>query len=103
MVDEKDITNFHDAGWLLGGLLCTPTTLEFPTIDHTNIICFESHLMCELSLPPSQFLVAILNYLGYELIHLYLNAIAALSYFIMLCKCWLGIPLGTSLFWYFYS
>jgi hypothetical protein len=48
------------------GLLCTPTTLEFPTIDHTNIVCFESHLMCGLNLPPSKFLVAILNYLGVQ-------------------------------------
>jgi hypothetical protein len=44
MVDEKDIANFHDAVWLPGGLLCTPTTLEFPTIDRTNIVCFELHL-----------------------------------------------------------
>jgi hypothetical protein len=64
IVDEKYITNFHATGWLLGSLLCTPTTLEFPTIDHTNIVCFELHLMCGLGLLPSKFLVAILNYLG---------------------------------------
>jgi hypothetical protein len=40
-VDERDITNFHDAGWLPGGPLYTPTTLEFPTIDHTcNTPCY---------------------------------------------------------------
>jgi hypothetical protein len=34
-VDERDITNFHNVRWLPGGILCTPTTLEFPTIDRT--------------------------------------------------------------------
>jgi hypothetical protein len=49
-VGEKDITNFHVAEWVPGGFVCTPTTLEFPTINHTNILCFESHLMCGLDL-----------------------------------------------------
>jgi hypothetical protein len=59
--------------------------------------------MCGLDLPPSKFLVAILNYLGCELIHLHLNAISALSCFSTLCECWIGIPPDTSLYWYFYS
>jgi hypothetical protein len=91
-VDEKDISNILYARWLPGCLLCTATTLEFPTIDHTNIVCFESHLIYGLGLPPSKFLVAILNYLGCELIHLHLNAITALSYFSMLWECWPDIP-----------
>jgi hypothetical protein len=102
-VIDKNITNFHNAGWIPGGLLCTPTTLEFPTIHRTNIVCFESHLMCGLGLVPSTFLVAILNYIGCDLVHLHSNATAALSYFSMLCECWLGIPPYTTLFWYFYS
>jgi hypothetical protein len=89
---DKDITNYHDTGWLPGFLLYTPTTLDFPTIDRTNIVCFESHLMCGLGLPPSEFLVSILNYLGCEIIHLHPNAIAALNCFSMLCECWLDIP-----------
>jgi hypothetical protein len=44
-----------------------------------------------------------MNFLGYELVHFNPNAIAALSYFSMLCECWLGIPPDTSLLWYFYS
>jgi hypothetical protein len=32
MIDE-DIVAYHDAGWLSGALICTPTTLDFPTID----------------------------------------------------------------------
>jgi hypothetical protein len=79
------------------------TTLDFPTIDHTDIVCFESHLICGLGLPPSKFFVSILNYLGFELVHLHPNAIATLSYFSMLCECWLGILPDTSIFWYFYS
>jgi hypothetical protein len=47
-------------------------------------------------------LVAMLNYCC-ELIHLHPNAIAAVSYFSMLCECWLNIPPTTSLFCYFYS
>jgi hypothetical protein len=86
-VDKTAISDFHMAGWLLGGLVCSPTTIVFPTIDHTHIVCFESHLMCGLGLPPNKFLVAILNYLAWELIHLHPNAIAALSCFCMLCEC----------------
>jgi hypothetical protein len=79
-MDEKDITNFHTVGWLLGSLLYTPTTLEFPTINHTRIVYFESHLMCGLSLPPSKFLVVILNYMGYELIHLHPSAVVGSAF-----------------------
>jgi hypothetical protein len=75
----------------------------FPDHSHTNVVCFESPLMCRIGLPPSKFLVSILNYLGCESVHLYPNAIAALSYFMMLSECWLDIQPHTSLLWYFYS
>jgi hypothetical protein len=78
MVTDKDITNFHNASWPPRILLCTPTTLKFQTIYHTNIVCIESHLMCGLDLLPSKFLVV-------------------LNYFSMLCECWLGIPPNTTL------
>jgi hypothetical protein len=77
--------------------------LEFPTVDNTTIICFESHLIVRLGLPPIKFLVSILNFLRCELVHLNPNAIAVLSCFTMMCECWLGISLDTSLFWYFYG
>jgi hypothetical protein len=70
---------------------------------HSTVVCIESHLIPGLGLPPSKFLVAIMNFLGCQLVHLNLNTIAALSCFTMLCECWLGIALDTSLFWYFYS
>jgi hypothetical protein len=72
-------------------------------VDNSTIVCFESHLIVVFDLPPSKFPVSILNFLGCELVHLNLNAIAALSFFTMLCECWLGIAPDTSLFWYFYS
>jgi hypothetical protein len=97
-VTEKDIVDFHDAEWLPGSLLCAPTPLEFPSIDRTNIICFESHMMCGLGLPPSKFIVAILNYLGCELVHLHPNAISTISCFSMQCDCWLDIPSDTLFF-----
>jgi hypothetical protein len=75
MVTDKDITTYHGAGWLEGVLVCNPSTLDFPTIDRTNIVCFELYLMCGLGLPPSKFLVSILNYVLSELVHLHPNAL----------------------------
>jgi hypothetical protein len=72
-------------------------------VDNTMIVCFESHLTTGLGLPSSKFLISVLNFLRCELVHLNLNAIAALSYFIMLCECWLRIAPNTSLFWHYYS
>jgi hypothetical protein len=102
-VIDKEITAYGITDRLSGVLLCTPTTLDFSTIDRTNIICFELHLMCGLGLLPIKFLVSILNHIGCELIHLNTNIITVLSCFCMLCECWLGIPHDTSSFCYFYS
>jgi hypothetical protein len=62
-------------------------------IDGTTVVC----------LPPSKFLVAVMGFLGFELVHLNPNAIAALSCFIMLCECKLQIMPDINLFRYFYS
>jgi hypothetical protein len=67
------------------------------------VVCFKSHLVVGLSLPPNKFLVAIMNFLGCELVHFSPNVITALSYFTMLCEYWLGIALDTSLFLSFNS
>jgi hypothetical protein len=98
MVIQADLATYHATGWLPGGVLSSSIDLEFPTIDKTVIICFESHLMAGLGLSPIKFLVSSLNFLRCELVHLNLNTIAALICFSMLCKCWLGIPSETSLF-----
>jgi hypothetical protein len=78
-ITNKDLTAYHAAGWLPGVVLCSTNFLEFPTIDQTIILCFQSHLMSGLGLPPRKFLVSILNYLGCELVHLNLNAVATLN------------------------
>jgi hypothetical protein len=77
--------------------------VDVPTIEGSTIICFESQLAAGEGLPPSKFLSSIMNYLGCSLVHLNSNAVSALSSFVMLCECWLGIPPDTSLFWYYYS
>jgi hypothetical protein len=82
--------------------MSTVPKVDFPTTYGSTVVCIESHLIAGLGLPPSKFFVAIMNFLRYELVHFNTNAIVALSYFSMLCECWLGIPLDTSLFWYFY-
>jgi hypothetical protein len=97
-VDDKDIAAYHDVGWLSGVLVCNPSTMDSPTIDRTNIVCFELHLMCGHELPPSKFLISIMNYLGCELVHLYPNAIVTLSCFSKLGECWLDIPSDINLF-----
>jgi hypothetical protein len=98
MISEADRKDYHSFGWLIGNLESTVPTVECPTVDGTTVVCFESHLIAGLGLPPSKFLVAVMGFLRCELVHLNLNTIAALSYFTMLCECSLGIALDTRLF-----
>jgi hypothetical protein len=86
-VTEADRAANHTADWLSGGVESFVPDLELLTVDNTIVVCFDSHLSAGLDLPPSKFLVSILNFLRCELVHLNPNAIAALSYFTMLCKC----------------
>jgi hypothetical protein len=103
IVTEADRATYHTVGWLSSGVESSISDLEFPTVDNTTIVCFESHLIAGLGLSPSKFLVSILNFLRCELVHLNQNVIAALNCFTMLCECWLAIPPDTNLFWYFYG
>jgi hypothetical protein len=102
-VTEDDRRAYHDRGWLTDNFFSFIPEVDVPTIEGSIIICFESQLAAGIGLPPSKFLSSIMNYLGCSLVHLNSNAISALSSFIILCKCWLGIPQDTSLFWYYYS
>jgi hypothetical protein len=102
-VSEANHQAYHDFGWPTGNLISSIPEVDIPTTHSSTVVCFESHLVAGLGLPPSKFLVAIMNFLECELVHFNSNAIAALSCFMMLCECWLGIALNTSLFWYFYS
>jgi hypothetical protein len=98
MVTEADRHAYHSFGWLNGGQESTVLTVEYPTVDGTTVVCFESHLVAGLGLPPSKFLVAVMNHLECEQVHFNSNTIAALSYFTMLCECSLGIVSDTRLF-----
>jgi hypothetical protein len=98
MITEADRSTYHDTDWLSGALESFVPTVEVPTVDNSTIVCCESHLVAGLGLPPYKFLVSILNFLGCELVHLNPNANATLSFFTMLCECWLRIPADTHLF-----
>jgi hypothetical protein len=107
-VTEDDRRAYHDHRWkmiteLTGNLVSFIPEVDVPTVEGSTIICFKSQLAAELGLLPGKFLSSIMNYLGCSLVHLNPNAISALSSFVMLCECWLGIPLNTNLFWYYYS
>jgi hypothetical protein len=102
-VTEDNRRAYHDREWLTDNLISFILEVDVPTIDGSIILCFESQLAAGLGLPPSKFLSSIMNYLECSLVHLNTNVVSALSSFIMLCECWLGIPPDTNLFWYYYS
>jgi hypothetical protein len=95
-VTEADRMAYHSFGWLNGGLESSVNIMEYPQC--TTMLCFKSHLVDGLGLPPSKFLVGVMSHLGCELVHFNPNIMAALICFTMLCECWLGIAPDTSLF-----
>jgi hypothetical protein len=100
---EADHQAYHDLGWLFGNLISFIPEVDVPTVEGSTVLCFECQLAAGLGLPPSKLLYSIMSYLGCSLVHLNANAVSALSSFMMLCECWLGISLDASLFWYYYS
>jgi hypothetical protein len=102
-VSEEELQTYHSHSWLTGNVLSSIPEVDVLTVHGSFILYFESHLLAGLGLPPSKFLVAIMNYLGSLLVHFNANVIAALSNFVMLCECWLGIPPYSSLFWYYHT
>jgi hypothetical protein len=102
-VTEADRSAYHTTDWVGGALESFIPEVDIPTVDNSIVVYFESHLIARRGLPPSKFIVSIMNFLRCELVHLNPNAIAVLSCFTMLCECWLDISPDTSLFWYFYS
>jgi hypothetical protein len=100
---EDDHQAYHNRGWLTSNLVSFIPEVDVPTVEGSIILCFEPELADGLGLPPSKFLSSIMNYLECSLVHLNTNTVSALSSFVMLCECWLGIPPDTSLFWYYYS
>jgi hypothetical protein len=94
---------YHEHGWLAGNIISSVPEVDIPTVEGSIAICFESHLIARLGLPPSKFPVTIMGYLNCELFHFNPNATSVLSTFIMLYECWLRIVPDTSLLWYYYS
>jgi hypothetical protein len=102
-ISEANRQAYLDVGWLTGNLISSIPEVDVPTTYGSTVVCFEPHLVARLGLPPSKFFVAIMNFLGCELVHFNPNTITVLSCFTMLCECWLWITPDTNLFWYFYS
>jgi hypothetical protein len=102
-VTDDECQAYHERGWLTGNIISSVHEVDIPTVEGSTVVCFESHLVAGLGLPPSKFLVTIIGYLNCELFHFNPNAISTLRTFVMLCECWLGIAPDTSLFWYYYS
>jgi hypothetical protein len=102
-VTDGERQAYHKRGWLTSNIIFSVPRVDVPTVEGSTVICFESHLVAGLGLPPIKFLVTIMSYLNYELFHFNPNAISALSTFVMLCECWHGIAPDTSLFRYYYS
>jgi hypothetical protein len=103
IITEMDRQAYHNLGWLSGNLISFIPEVDVPTVEGSTVLCFECQLVAGLELPPSKFLSSIMSYLECFLVHLNVNVVSALSSFVMLCECWLGIPPDTSLFWYYYS
>jgi hypothetical protein len=94
-VTEDDHRAYHDRGWLTGNLISFIPEVDVPTVEGSTILCFESQLAAGVGLPTSKFLSSIITYLECSLVHLNTNVVSALSSFIILCECWLGIPPNT--------
>jgi hypothetical protein len=60
-VTEADRSAYRTAGWLYGGVESFVPNLEFSTVDNTTVVYFDSHLSAGLDLPPSKFLIFVLN------------------------------------------
>jgi hypothetical protein len=76
---------------------------EFPSeIYDSETVVFFLFVERGLALPPSDFLRAVLNFYGIELVHLNPNGILHLSIFVHLCEAYLGIPPNFALFRHFF-
>jgi hypothetical protein len=102
-LSEEELQGYHRLRWLTGNVLSSVSEVDVPTVHNSSILCFVSHLLAGLGLPPSKFLAAIMNYLNCSLVNFNANDIAVLNSFLMLCECWLWIPPDSSLFCYYYS
>jgi hypothetical protein len=100
---EARLARYHEKGLLPGNMEYFIIDNEFLRIENNQLVTFESHLECAMGFPPSRFLVFFCRHYVLELVHPNPNAIAALSVFVVLCVCWLGIEPRHDLFRYFYT
>jgi hypothetical protein len=56
-ITETDRQAYHSFCWLNGGLESTIHNVEYPTVDSTTVVCFESHLLLGLDSRPASFLL----------------------------------------------
>jgi hypothetical protein len=78
-VTDDEHQAYHEHVWLIGNIIYSVTEVDVPTIEGSTIVCFKSHLVARLGLPPSKFLVTIMGYLNCELFHFNPNAISAVA------------------------
>jgi hypothetical protein len=64
MVTDSERQGYHDLGRLTSNLLSSIPEVDVPTINGSIVLCFKPHLIAGLGLPPSKFLVSIMNFLG---------------------------------------
>jgi hypothetical protein len=62
-VTDEEHHAYHNRGCLLGNIISTIPEY-IPTIEGSTIVCFESHLVAGLVLPPRKFLITIMGYLN---------------------------------------
>jgi hypothetical protein len=86
-VSEANHQAYHDFDWLTSNLISSIPEVGVSTTHDSTMVCFESHLVAGLGLPPIKFLVVFMNFLECELVQFNPNAITALTSFTMLCEC----------------
>jgi hypothetical protein len=52
---KADRDAYHVASWLAGGVISSISEFEFPMVDKTTIVCFESHLIAGLAFIQASF------------------------------------------------
>lgn len=100
---ESDLTCFSAKGYLPDNTVrYIPEIKDYPLRKDLELPVFESHLIAGLGFPPSKFFESFCLFFNLEPLHLKTNVVSALSVFVMLCECWLGIPPCLKLFRYFH-
>jgi hypothetical protein len=62
MIAEGDHQAYHDFGWLTSNLSSSISNVYVSMMDCSTVVCFESHLIARLGLPPSNFLVDVMSF-----------------------------------------